>query len=81
MSPFCVRWGECARPVGASQLRCRVRSLPQGFLPQHDLGQGSAAAPAQAQAQCEYLCLSAALVLVSITMVRPRERGPPTIDL
>ena len=58
------RWGQWAWSVAASQLRCRVCSCSQGFLPQHDLSQGSAAAPAQTQAQCMYLCLSAALVSV-----------------
>ncbi len=58
---LCVRWGECARSVGASQLRCRVCSCPQGFLPQHDLSQGSAAAPAQTQAQCTYARLSCSI--------------------
>lgn len=72
-SPFslCVRWGECAWSLNAAKLRCRVRSISQGFLPQHDVCPGSAAAPAQIQAQCTYPCPSAASMLVSSAAIRP----------
>lgn len=50
-SPSGFRRG-CTWAPGASQLWCRVCSCFEGFLPQHDLSQGSAAAPAQTQAQC-----------------------------